>query len=212
MPSRTHTRARNVHENATAKYQLLERSGHRWVGNTKADVRNRVMKIWTGLNWLRTRFHDRFLKLLYECSVSKNLGEFTDDEHRTRKLLRQPNDGEEQRGSGWKWRADVLGAGRETRLRCDSSVTWSWSGAQRHWQAMTKTMIFSTLLLLPLLKKYCTDFLASQPPFRATGRQLRHDSRGSYVTTAHLRPSTMQLILARTKRGCFAEHQGVRDD
>lgn len=38
-------------------------------------------------------------------------------------LLGQPNDGEAQRGSGWKWKADVYDAGRETRLRSDSSAT-----------------------------------------------------------------------------------------
>jgi hypothetical protein len=61
--------------------------------------------------------------LLYECSGSTNLGEFTDNEHRTGKLLRQPNDGEAQRGSGWKWKVDVYDVGRETRLRSDSSAT-----------------------------------------------------------------------------------------
>jgi len=38
-----------------------------------------------------------------------------------------------------------------------------------------KLWLLSTLLLL---KKYYTDFLASQPPFRASGQQLRHNLRG----------------------------------
>ena len=73
------------------------------------------MKIGTGLNWLRTGFRDRFLKRLYVCSTK--LGEFTDNEHGTRKLLRQPNDGEAQKGAGWKWKVDVLvyDAGRKTK-------------------------------------------------------------------------------------------------
>lgn len=152
------------------------------MGNTKADVRNRVMKIWTGLNWLRTGFHDRFLKLLYECSSSTNLGEFSDNEHWTRRLLRQSNDGEAQRGQGgngrWIYRTRVGKQGFAPIVRPrDHGMAHSDTGKQ--W---LKLLFLLTLLLLLILKAYSTDFLASRPPFRATGRQLRHNVHGSYVT------------------------------
>lgn len=52
---------------------------------------------------------------------------------------------------------------------------------------MAETMIIITLLLLLFLTKYSTEFLAIRPPFRAAERQIRHNLRGRYVTTAHLR-------------------------
>jgi hypothetical protein len=108
------------------------------------------MKIRTGLNWLRTGFHDRFLKLLYECSGSTNLGEFTDNEQ------------------GKQGFAPIVRPG-DHGVAAHSDIGKQW---------LKLRLLLVTLLLLLLLKKYSKDFLASRPPFRATGRQLRHNLRG----------------------------------
>jgi hypothetical protein len=148
---------------------------------------------------LLSGFESRFWKLLYECSRSTNLGEFIDNEHCTRRLLRHSNDGEAQSGQGgkerWMCRTRV-GEQEFAPIFRPSDHGMAHSDIGKQW---LKLLFLLTLLLLLFLKMYSTDFLASRPPFRATSRLLRHNVHGS-CHSSHLRPSSMQLILERNKR------------
>jgi hypothetical protein len=93
-------------------------------------------------------------------------------------------------------------------------IVWSQDYSAAHsdiGKQWLKLWILLILLSSILLKKYSTDFLASRAPFRATGRQLRESAR----MLRHNCPPTTRyhaLILARTKRGYFVEHQTVPGD